>query len=155
MINFEGKVVLVTGGSRGIGRATVKALAAADGDVVLHFASNTSAASKTAASVETGKVHIVQGDLDKPGMAKSVWRKAVDWKGHIDVLVNNAGIFQGASVDGSDDDWDSSWQRTLQINLVACADFCRAETRTPNLGPPVSMPQGSAAIPIVAHDLES
>ena len=130
MINFKGKVILVTGGSRGIGSATVKAVAAAEGDVVLHFRSDKSAANRTAAAVGSGKSHIVQGDLNEPGMARAVWQDALAWKGHIDVVVNNAGIFQGAGVDGDDDNWDSSWQRTLQVNLIACADFCRCAINT-------------------------
>ncbi len=130
MINLDGKVLLVTGGSRGIGSATAKAIAAAGGDVVLHFAANKSAADKTAALIETGKSHIVQGDLNEPGMAKSVWQMALNWKGRIDVVVNNAGVFQAASIDGSDEDWDASWRRTLQINLVASGDFCRCAVNT-------------------------
>ncbi len=125
MINLDGKVVLVTGGSRGIGSAAAKAIAAAGGSVVIHFAGNAMAAAKTAASMDAGKSHIVQGDLNVPGKAKTVWQKAFDWKGRIDAIVNNAGIFQAATVDGSDEDWDASWQSTLQVNLVACGDFCR------------------------------
>lgn len=125
MISFEDKVVLVTGGSRGIGSATVKAIADAGGDVIVHFSGNAIAAARTAATAAPGKSYVVQGDLSKPGAAKSVWKNAMAWKGRIDVVVNNAGIFQAASVDGSDEDWDSSWQRTLQVNLVACGDFCR------------------------------
>ena len=130
MINFEGKVVLVTGGSRGIGSATVMALAAADGDVVLHYANNTPAARRTAAAAGPGKSYLVKGDLNKPLAAKSVWQEALAWQGRIDVIVNNAGIFKAGRVDGSDDDWDSSWQSTLQVNLLACADFCRCAVNT-------------------------
>jgi 3-oxoacyl-[acyl-carrier protein] reductase len=130
MINFEGKVVLVTGGSRGIGSATVKAIAAAGGDVIVHFAGNAAAAAKTAAVVPAGKSHIVQGDLNEPGMAKAVWDKALAWKGRIDVLVNNAGIFQNADVGGSDEDWSTAWQRVLQVNLVASADLSRMAVNT-------------------------
>ncbi len=130
MINFEGKVALVTGSSRGIGRATVKAIAAAGGDVVVHFAGNASAATTTAATVGVEKSCVVRGDLSEPGKARTVWREALAWRGRIDVLVNNAGVFQAASVDGGDDEWDSSWRKTLQVNLVACGDFCRSAVRT-------------------------
>ena len=130
MINFEGKVVLVTGGSRGIGSAAATAIADAGGSVIIHYGGNAAAAAKTAATVGAGRSHIVQGDLSEPGAAKAVWEKSLAWKGHIDVLVNNAGIFQSAPVDGSDEDWNDSWQRTLQINLVACGDLCRHATNT-------------------------
>lgn len=130
MIDLDGKVVLVTGGSRGIGSATVQALAAAGGDVVVHFASNAAAADKTASAVSAGKSHIVQGDLSEPGTANTVWQEALAWKGRLDVVVNNAGVAPVVRIDRGDEEWDSGWQRTLQINLKACADFCRCAVNT-------------------------
>lgn len=125
MIDFSGKVILVTGGSRGIGATTVKALTRAGGDVVLHYGSNSAAAEKTAQEAGTGRCHLVQADLNEPGAATSLWREATAWKGRIDVLVNNAGVFSPGLVDGTDADWSENWQRTLQVNLIAAADLCR------------------------------
>ena len=130
MIDFSGKVILLTGGSRGIGAATVKALVAAGGDVVLHYGSNSAAAEKTAHEAGAGHCHLIQVDLNEPGAGAELWRKAVAGKGRVDVLVNNAGVFSPGVLDGSDDDWSENWHRTLQINLVATADLCRQAVNT-------------------------
>ncbi len=130
MIDFSGKVILVTGGSRGIGAATVKALVGAGGDVVLHYGSNSAAAEKTAQEAGAEHCYLVRADLNEPGAGAGLWRQALAWKGHIDVLVNNAGVFAPGVVDGSDAGWLENWQRTLQINLVATADLCRQAVNT-------------------------
>ena len=127
MISFEDKVVLVTGGSRGIGRATVQAIASTGGSVIVHFATNAMAA---ASAIGESQGYCVSGDLSQVGMAKNVWLKALAWKGRIDVVVNNAGISEAGIIDASDEDWHANWQRTLQVNLVASADFCRCAVNT-------------------------
>lgn len=125
MINFSGKVALVTGGSRGIGAATVKAIASAGGSVVLHYGSNREAAEQTVREAGEGACHLVGADLNEPGAASQLWRDALAWKGQIDILVNNAGVFYPAEVGCSGAHWRDVWQRTLQINLMATADLCR------------------------------
>lgn len=130
MIDFSGKVILVTGGSRGIGAATVKALAGAGGDVVVHYGSNEAAARETAEQAGPNHCHLVQADLRQPEAANGLWRSALAWKGRVDVLVNNAGIFSAAPVDGTDENWTNNWQETLQVNLVASADLCRQAVNT-------------------------
>ncbi len=130
MIDMTGKVVLVTGASRGIGAATARALGGAGADVVMHYAANRKAAETVAAKLNGGpgreRAHLVQADLageDAPGR---LWAKAYQWRGRIDVLVNNAGVYEPASVDGGDREWSANWARTLRINLTAIGDLCRA-----------------------------
>lgn len=130
MIDFSGKVILVTGGSRGIGAAAVKALVKAGGDVVVHYGSNRVAAEATAQEAGEDHCRLVQADLGEPGVAAALWRQAQEWKGHVDVLVNNAGIFEPAPVDGEDADWRENWRQTLQVNLIAAADLCRLAVNT-------------------------
>jgi 3-oxoacyl-[acyl-carrier protein] reductase len=125
MIDFSNKVALVTGGSRGIGAATVKAIVSAGGSAVIHYGSNTKAAEMLAAEVGNAQCHIVRCDLSKPGAASNLWRDAIVWKDQIDIVVNNAGIFLAEKCDGPDEDWQNLWQRTLQVNLIATADLCR------------------------------
>lgn len=125
MIDFSGKVALVTGGSRGIGAATVKAMVAAGGRVVLHYGSNRQAAENTAAEAGEAQCHLACGDLNDPEAASNLWREALAWQGQVDIVVNNAGVFLAGEIDGPDDHWADAWQRTLQINLVATADLCR------------------------------
>ena len=126
MIDFSNKVALVTGGSRGIGAATVKAIVSAGGSVVIHYGSNQKAAERAAAEFGSEQRHLTSCDLSEPGAAYALWRDAIAWKGRIDIVVNNAGIFLAEKRDGSDEIWQGLWQRTLQVNLVATADLCRA-----------------------------
>jgi len=128
MIDMTGKVILVTGGSRGIGAAAVRALAGAGGEVVIHYARNRSAAKALAAEFPDGRCHLVAGDLADAPTTEAVWKDALAWKGRIDVLVNNAGIYEAADPDGDLDAFLASWDRTLRVNLVAVAQLCRQAT---------------------------
>ena len=100
--------ILVTGASRGIGASI---LAALNGHKVVGHSSK-------------GGGGLLAADLAVPGAADGLWREALGrLGGRIDVLVNNAGIFEDAPLDASD--WTERWQRTQQINLVAAAELCR------------------------------
>jgi NAD(P)-dependent dehydrogenase (short-subunit alcohol dehydrogenase family) len=102
--------VLLTGASRGIGAAIAKEL-------------------------RTDNVRLValssaDGDLSVPGTATRLWQEAVASIGHVSILINNAGVFERNPIDRADDVWLASWQRTMQINLAAAAEFCRAAVLT-------------------------
>jgi len=125
MIDFSNKIALVTGGSRGIGAATVRAIVSAGGLVVIHFGSNINAAEMLAAEIGNERCCILGCDLSRPGAAKTLWHDAIAWKGTIDIVINNAGIFLAEKCDGPNDNWYRLWQRTLQVNLIATADLCR------------------------------
>jgi len=116
MIDLSGKVVLVTGGSRGIGAAIVRTVAAAGGRVLLHYGKNVSNAQSISAEIGNDRCHVVQASLDKRGEARSLWSKSLGWEGRIDVLVNNAGVYEAAGVDDEIDSWHETGMQTLQIN---------------------------------------
>ena len=104
--------ILLTGASRGIGAATLKALTASGHRVAGHST--------------RGGDGLIAGDLADPASPRKVWEAALDQLGgRIDVLVNNAGIYEGVADDASDDEWRAAWARTLTINLQAAADLCR------------------------------
>ena len=124
-MDFSDKVVLVTGGSRGIGAATVKAIASSGGSVVVHYGSNQEAAERIIAEVGRDKCHLVRADLSKAGATSGLWGEALAWRGKIDVLVNNAGVFLTEDRNGPDEAWRELWLRTLQINLISAADLSR------------------------------
>ena len=94
MIDLTGKTILVTGGSRGIGAATVRQLVAQGGSVVVHFGSNLTAAQALAHEFGEPSIHLCQADLTSESETERLWDKAVAWHGRIDVLVNNAGIYE-------------------------------------------------------------
>ncbi len=125
MIDFSGKVVLVTGGSRGIGAAIVETLARANASVVLHYGRSRAEAEALAGRFGSASCLTVQADLAEETSAPRLWRQALAWKGHIDVLVNNAGIAPTTRIGDALEDWHRAWAQVLRVNLIAAADLCR------------------------------
>ncbi|HYP47921.1 MAG TPA: SDR family oxidoreductase [Thermoleophilaceae bacterium] len=118
------RAVLVTGASRGIGAAAARAFAARGERVAVHFARNADAAQEVAASLAgDGHVVVVGADLADPAAVRSMVDEAADGLGGIDVLVNNAGVFEAHPIlETSYEDWQRAWQDTLAINLVGAAN---------------------------------
>lgn len=126
MFNLKGKTVLVTGGSRGIGAATARAIAGAGGDVLIHYARNEAAARAVAHELGPRCRGLASADLAQEDGAAVLWEAAIAKAGRIDVLVNNAGNYDSAPLDMPLLDWRKIWQRTLQIQLIAVAELCRS-----------------------------
>jgi 3-oxoacyl-[acyl-carrier protein] reductase len=100
------KHILLTGGTRGIGKAIAERLDRED--------------------VKLWAIGSNRFDLADTASPKRLWDQALDmFDGRIDVLINNAGVFEGAAIDLPDADWLASWNRTMQINLTASAELCR------------------------------
>ncbi|MES2135676.1 MAG: SDR family oxidoreductase [Pseudomonadota bacterium] len=104
--------ILITGASRGIGAAAYDLLKRSGHDVVGHSTK--------------GSDVLIAGDLTGPEAPRNIWDTALDeLGGRVDVLVNNAGIYEGVSDNAPDDEWHAAWTRTLTINLQSAADLCR------------------------------
>ena len=101
--------ILVTGASRGIGAAILASVGAS----VAHSVGHSSG----------GGNGLIASDLGKSDGAQELWDATLAQLGSIDVLINNAGIFEENPLDGAD--WSAKWARTLQINLTASAELCR------------------------------
>ena len=102
------KHIMLTGSGRGIGAATAQLIGDRDG--VKLFAARRK-----------------DGDLSLTDGPARLWDTALSaLDGRVDVLINNAGVFETNPLSNSDADWQDNWQRTLQINLMAAADLCRA-----------------------------
>ena len=110
------KVAIVTGGSRGIGRAIAIRLAEAGARVVVNYRDNEQAAAEVKAEIERagGAAHIVRGSVAETGAATAMVNEAVRRFGRLDILVNNAGILtrQFAMMTKPE-----SWRNTIDVNL--------------------------------------
>jgi 3-oxoacyl-[acyl-carrier protein] reductase len=125
VIDLTGRVILVTGGSRGIGAVIVRTLARAGADVVLHYGQHRDAAAAVAADLPDGRCHLVHADLAIPGAAAQLWQESVAWRGRVDVVVNNAAVATSVRIEDPIGQWQSMWRETLQVNVMALADICR------------------------------
>ena len=109
-MKLEGKKALVTGASRGIGRAIALALAAEGADVVVNYAGSEAAAKAVAAEIEAmgRKALVLQADISSNESATAMVDAAVKEFGRIDILVNNAGITRdGLLMRMKEEDWDA------------------------------------------------
>lgn len=115
--------MLVTGASRGIGAAVARAFASAGDRVAVHYGRSAARAEEVAASL-AGTGHVVVGaDLGDPGAVRRMVDTAATGLGGIDVLVNNAGIYEPHPItETSYGEWQLAWQRTLAVNLVGAAN---------------------------------
>ena len=112
------RTVLVTGASRGIGAAAVRALGADGADVIAHYGTNRDGAAEAVAALPEERKLLLRADMAEPGAARGLWRDAVAWRGRVDVLVANAAIAPETPFDGSDEEWDAGWEATLRVNVL-------------------------------------
>src|SRR5688500_8987565 len=90
--DLQNKVELVTGGSRGIGASTVRLLVESNARVILHYGRGHEEADAMAREIGLHRCYTVAADLAAPDAGFRLWESAIEWIGHIDVLVNNAAM---------------------------------------------------------------
>jgi 3-oxoacyl-[acyl-carrier protein] reductase len=130
----EARGVLVTGASKGIGRAIALAFANRGDRVAVHYGTDAAAAERTLAELPGSGHLLLQGDLSDPDGAKSVADRAEDGLGGVRVLVNNAAV--GTSRDNAHPvanssyvDWQRAWESTLAVNVFGAANLTYCVTR--------------------------
>ncbi|MEN9934945.1 MAG: hypothetical protein RLZZ387_1524 [Chloroflexota bacterium] len=131
-ISLKDKVALVTGGSRGIGRAVSLTLAGAGAAVVVNYRGNQAAADETVASIEAagGRAVAVQADVSSPEEVERLFKAAADAFGKVDILVNNAGITRdGLLLRMKDDDFDAVMDTNLRGVFLCTRAALRPMTR--------------------------
>jgi len=128
VIDLSGKSAIVTGGSRGIGRAIVLRLATQGADVTFSYRGNEVAAKETAAAVEAlgRRALAVQGDVSDPVAAEAVVAAGLAAFGRVDILVNNAGITRDDLIMRMSLD---AWREVLETNLFGAFYTIKAVTR--------------------------
>jgi NAD(P)-dependent dehydrogenase (short-subunit alcohol dehydrogenase family) len=119
----ERRRVLVTGGSRGIGRAIARGFAERGDRVAVHFGASRERAAEVADGLPGGGHAVVQADLADGEAVGRMVDEAAAALGGLDVLVNNAGVFTAhPPLEVSYDEWQAAWARTLAVNLVGAAN---------------------------------
>ena len=124
-LSLKARVAVVTGGSRGIGRAAVDCFAKAGANVVINYHSNRTAADAAVTTCEEqgARAIAVQADVSMPGDAQRLIDVTIQQFGRIDFLVCNAGIWEGGPIDQMDEE---TWSRTIDLNLKGTWAACRA-----------------------------
>lgn len=123
--DFSGQVILVTGGSRGIGRAISKAFAAYGATCVINYRSDESAASSVLAELPVGSHTSIQADIANPKEAEHLVKEVLASFGKIDILINNAGMGSHHPINElSYEEWQQHWQSILNLNLIAGSNLC-------------------------------
>lgn len=129
-MKLEGKKALITGSSRGIGRAIAQLFASEGARVAVHFTSDESVARETLSSLPGGPHMIIRGNVADPAEAESIVKRSAREFGGLDVLVNNAGVYDLHPFHSlSYADWQKFWNRIIGINLLGAAyvSYCAIE----------------------------
>ncbi len=125
MISLEGKVSLITGGSRGIGAATAILLAKAGSDVVINYVRNheqATAVAKTIHQLEK-KAIVHQADVSSVEESIGLVERTIIEFGRVDVIVNNAGIWTHGEIGATP---EAIWDETIDVNLKGVFNICNA-----------------------------
>ncbi len=123
-MELAGKVALVTGASRGIGREISRGLAGRGAQVAVHYRADHDAAQETLRSLDGGPHAAFGAELADAGAARGLVEGVEREMGGIDVVVNNAGIFEAHPIPEVDyEGWQDAWSRTLATNLVGPANL--------------------------------
>lgn len=128
-MGLEGKVAIITGSSRGIGRAIAQYLANAGAKVIINYANNAQAAEEVAALINQTEIiaHILQADVSYYGEAEKLVQDTIKIFGRVDILVNNAGITRdNLLLRMKEDDWDA----VMNTNLKGVFNCTKAVLKT-------------------------
>jgi len=119
-INLSGLNILVTGASKGIGKAIATKLAEAGATIGVHYNESTREA-ESLASIIGNQSRAFQADLSKEGEASKLFERVSLEMGSLEILINNAGVAIPAKMDVAEKDWQEKWNTTMMVNLTSPA----------------------------------
>jgi 3-oxoacyl-[acyl-carrier protein] reductase len=142
VLSLEGKSALVTGGSRGIGRAICAHFGLLGARVAVNYVRDEAAARETAAQVERagGEAVVIRADVSRPEQAEALVAKTVELFGALDILVVCHGIWKPAAIEAMT---PAQWDETLAVNLGGAYAVCHHATR-------VMIPRRSGVVVTIA-----
>jgi len=123
-IDLKDKVVLVTGASRGIGKAIAFSLSEAKATVAIHYNKNKAAAEELNEGLGS-QSKTFQADLNNTNESKGLVKRVFDHYGKLDVVINNAGVAISSDLDSDDDKWLADWNKTMNVNILALGLICK------------------------------
>ncbi len=124
-LSLRGRVALVTGGSRGIGRAVSLRLAEAGAHVAINYARDEEAAAEVARAAEQAGAQALaaRADVRRRAEAEALATAVIERFGRLDILICNAGVWEGAPVEEMSEEL---WERAIDVNLKGTWTVCRA-----------------------------
>lgn len=123
--DFKDKVVLVTGGTRGIGKAISLAFGKAGAKVAMVYYSNEEEAQATQSLMKGMEYHAIRSDVSRPEEVRKMVNDITFKYGRIDILINNAGVYIPHEIDKLPyNEWQYKWEKTISVNLNAPANIC-------------------------------
>ena len=126
---LDGRVVLLTGASGGIGSVTARAVGARGAALVAHYGGNRDGAEAAVADLPADRRLLLHADMREAGSARALFEEALAWRGRIDVVVVNAATLLETPFDGSDEQWDENWEATLRVNVLEPVSLMREAVR--------------------------
>ena len=123
-INLSGLNILVTGASKGIGKAIATKLAEAGATVAIHYNKNAREA-ENLAHILGNESRSFQADLQKPESVIKLFDQVISQYGSLEILVNNAGVAVSSAISQKDSEWLAAWDETINVNLKSSAILCK------------------------------